>query len=57
MAMLIDKECPCCQGEGKVWASRWGGNDPDVWAVKCECCDGAGVVEVDIEEEMEDDDE
>jgi DnaJ-class molecular chaperone len=57
MAVLMDQECPRCHGEGKVWASRWGGNDPDVWAVKCEVCDGTGVIEVDISEDMEDDDE
>lgn len=30
--------CPTCEGEGKVWRSRWGGNDPDVWAEPCPEC-------------------
>lgn len=36
---------PClkCGGEGRVFKSKYGGNDPDVWdAGKCEVCDGSG---------------
>lgn len=36
---------PCikCQGEGRIFKSKYGGNDPDVWdAGKCEACDGSG---------------
>ena len=38
--LLID--CPHCE-DGTVWRSRHGGNDPDVWAVRCEECDGTGI--------------
>lgn len=34
---------PCikCQGEGRIFKSKYGGNDPDVWdAGKCEACGG-----------------
>lgn len=34
--------CPSCGGEGHVYKSRYGGNDPDVWEVTCESCDGSG---------------
>ena len=40
-------ECDDCGGEGRIWKSRYGGNDPDVWRVgPCEACDGTGHVEV-----------
>lgn len=41
--------CPECYGEGKLYASRYGGNDPDVWVTgPCENpdCEG-GLVEID----------
>jgi hypothetical protein len=38
-------ECPSCE-DGKVWKSRYGGNDPDVWDVPCEHCGGSGLIEV-----------
>lgn len=35
--------CQKCQGEGTIYTSRYGGNDPDVYPVgKCEVCDGSG---------------
>jgi len=35
--------CMSCAGEGRIFISRYGGNDPDVWdAGKCEACDGSG---------------
>lgn len=35
--------CPTCAGEGRIWASKYGGNDPDVWdAGPCEECNGTG---------------
>ena len=38
--------CGYCGGEGKLYTSRYGGNDPDVWPIgKCEICDGTGFVE------------
>lgn len=36
---------PClkCGGEGRVFKSKYGGNDPDVWdAGQCEECEGSG---------------
>jgi hypothetical protein len=30
--------CETCEGTGKVWTSRWGGNDPDVWPIPCPEC-------------------
>ena len=33
--------CPHCE-DGTRWVSRYGGNDPDVWATQCPECDGAG---------------
>jgi len=35
--------CPHCE-DGLRWVSRYGGNDPDVWSVECEDCEGTGVV-------------
>lgn len=35
--------CSSCGGEGTNYASRYGGNDPDVWPTgKCGACDGSG---------------
>lgn len=35
--------CTICQGEGSIYASRYGGNDPDVYRVgPCDDCDGSG---------------
>lgn len=35
--------CTRCGGEGKLYASRYGGNDPDVWATgECPVCEGTG---------------
>lgn len=36
---------PClkCGGEGRIFKSKYGGNDPDVWdAGQCEECEGSG---------------
>lgn len=35
--------CLKCSGEGRIFKSKYGGNDPDVWdAGKCERCEGSG---------------
>ena len=35
--------CEACGGEGKLYTSRYGGNDPDVWPVgECPACEGTG---------------
>jgi len=39
--------CEDCRGAGKLYKSRYGGNDPDVWCIgTCQACDGAGEVEL-----------
>lgn len=36
--------CTRCGGEGKLYTSRYGGNDPDVWATgECPACEGTGT--------------
>ena len=35
--------CVKCGGEGRIYDSKYGGNDPDVWdAGQCEACEGSG---------------
>ena len=35
--------CRACNGEGRIFKSRYGGNDPDVWdAGPCPECEGSG---------------
>lgn len=42
--------CEGCGGEGKLYTSRWGGNDPDVWPTgTCETCRGTGRMPVESE--------
>lgn len=37
------KLCERCGGEGKLYTSRYGGNDPDVWPTgDCPVCEGTG---------------
>lgn len=37
--------CKKCGGEGRLYKSRYGGNDPDVWdAGECPLCEGTGHV-------------
>ena len=53
--MTDQRKVPCEECEdGLVYKSRYGGNDPDTWTVKCDECDGTGWVWVDQEEEDED---
>jgi len=36
--------CESCSGEGRIYKSRYGGNDPDVWdAGQCPSCKGSGL--------------
>lgn len=43
--------CERCGGEGKLYTSRYGGNDPDVWPVgDCPECEGTAYVAVETEE-------
>jgi len=35
--------CQKCGGEGRIFKSHYGGNDPDVWdAGECDACHGSG---------------
>ena len=35
--------CTKCGGEGTLYTSRHGGNDPDVWPIgTCDACGGSG---------------
>ena len=35
--------CATCGGEGSLYGSRYGGNDPDVYRTgKCDVCNGSG---------------
>ncbi len=48
--MAIMTACQTCFGEGKLYTSRYGGNDPDVWCIgKCEACDGEAFVKAHCE--------
>ncbi len=41
--------CDHCAGEGKLYTSRYGGNDPDVWATgRCPVCDGSSMASPDV---------
>lgn len=41
----ITRQCPECQGSGRHYWSRYGGNDPDVVdRGPCEKCDGEGEI-------------
>lgn len=46
-ALPREKLEPCdrCGGEGQLYTSRYGGNDPDVWPIgKCPKCEGSGYM-------------
>lgn len=48
--------CERCGAEGRLYTSRYGGNDPDVWDVgECPNCRGTGREEIPVSPiEMED---
>lgn len=40
--------CTACSGEGSLYTSRYGGNDPDVWRTgQCPACEGSGTAKCD----------
>jgi hypothetical protein len=40
--MAARLNCAHCGGEGRIFKSRYGGNDPDVWdAGECPACKGS----------------
>jgi DnaJ-class molecular chaperone len=46
----MTKLCERCGGEGQLYTSRYGGNDPDVWPVgECPVCEGTGMETVEVE--------
>ena len=43
--------CSHCGGEGQLYTSRYGGNDPDVWPIgKCPVCEGSCYELIETEE-------
>lgn len=52
--MIIDIDCPFCNGVGKVHSPGCNG-DPDDDGIDCPRCDGTGAVAHDLNEDMDDD--
>lgn len=52
--MIIDIDCPFCYGLGRVHSAGCNG-DPDDEGLDCAYCDGAGVVEHDLTDDLDDD--
>lgn len=53
---VIVQPCERCGGEGQLYTSRHGGNDPDVWPNgECPVCDGTGraLLEAEPADELE----
>lgn len=51
--MLKDIECSNCYGCGRLHSPGCNG-DPDDDGIKCEVCDGTGVVTIDLNDEIDD---
>jgi hypothetical protein len=50
MSEVTSRWCERCGGEGKLYTSRYGGNDPDVWPTgTCAVCEGTGYALVETE--------
>lgn len=52
--MIASRECKFCDGNGRIHSPSKNG-DPWDNGVKCPTCDGAGVVDVELEAEFDDD--
>lgn len=61
--MIIDKECPRCNGIGEVHTAtpsqraryvRYDDLSPDDYTEQCPKCGGSGTVEYDADDEVED---
>ena len=61
--MIVDVECPCCNGAGEVLGStpnvraryvRYDDLDPSDFGAACPQCGGIGIVSRDPTEEVED---
>jgi DnaJ-class molecular chaperone len=64
MKLMVDRDCPRCNGSGEI-ARRNGFSQTEVgpgpvpedargvYGAKCPGCDGMGVVEVDLNDEIE----
>ncbi len=51
---ITQQLCGHCGGDGKIWTSRYGGNDPDVWPIgNCPACEGYGYELIETEEVTE----
>jgi len=53
--MIGSEECSVCYGHGQLHSPGRNG-DPMDKGVKCPACDGAGVIDVDLNEYADDDD-
>lgn len=54
--MLAAIDCKHCFGLGRIHSPLKNG-DPDDDGLKCESCDGAGVIDVDLDDFSDDEDE
>lgn len=54
--LVLTVPCENCGSEGKLYTSRYGGNDPDVWPTgDCPVCEGTGCELIEAEAvDMED---
>lgn len=52
--MIVSEECRHCYGLGRIHSPMRSGDPFDV-GLECQACDGSGVVDVDIEDDIEDD--
>jgi hypothetical protein len=50
--MIFDVECPKCYGCGRIHSPNKNG-DPDDEGLVCDMCEGAGVIETDLEDEID----
>ena len=52
--MIAFEDCSYCYGGGRVHSTGCNG-DPDDDGERCPECDGAGVIEIDLNDEADDD--
>jgi RecJ-like exonuclease len=52
--LIIQQECRFCDGNGRVHSGPFKGNDPWDEGKPCPKCDGAGVIDVALEDEIND---
>jgi len=52
--MIIQQECRFCDGHGRIHSGPFNSNDPWDDGRSCPKCGGTGVVDVDLEDEIDD---